>query len=129
MNISGLDHLVLTVGDIKRSIAFYTRVLGMEAITFGEGRKALQFGHQKINLHRVGAELEPKARSPIPGAADICFLVSGAVEDVLVELEQHGVAVEEGPVRRTGAQGPINSIYIRDPDGNLIELAVRQYDY
>ncbi|GGJ80788.1 VOC family protein [Pseudomonas matsuisoli] len=123
MNISHLDHLVLTVADIDASVDFYERVLGMQALTFGEGRKALAFGHQKINLHQVGKEFEPKAERPTAGSADLCFIVSTSLEAVVEHLRAQGVSVLEGPVRRTGATGPILSVYLRDPDLNLIELS------
>jgi len=102
---------------------FYTRVLGMEAVTFAAGRIALAFGAQKINLHEAGNEFEPKARRPTPGSADLCFIADRPVAAVLEHLAAEGVAVEEGPVPRTGATGPIRSVYVRDPDGNLIEIA------
>lgn len=117
-----LDHLVLTVADIAATIAFY-ETLGMTAVTFGEGRHALAFGAQKINLHRAGAEFEPKAARPTPGSADLCLLVAEPVEAVARALAGAGIAVEAGPVARTGATGPIRSIYLRDPDGNLVELS------
>lgn len=123
MNISHLDHLVLTVADIERTCDFYAGVLGMEIVTFGEGRRALRFGNQKINLHRHGAEFEPKARTPAPGSADLCFMTDSPLEKVAQQLERASVAIIEGPVVRTGARGPILSIYCRDPDGNLIELS------
>ncbi|UIP88095.1 VOC family protein [Pseudomonas phenolilytica] len=123
MNISHLDHLVLTVADIETSVDFYTRVLGMQAVTFGEGRKALAFGNQKINLHQAGREFEPKAERPIPGSADLCFIVATPLEQVIAHLKAQQVAILEGPVQRTGATGPIRSVYVRDPDFNLIELS------
>lgn len=123
MQISHLDHLVLTVADIDVTTDFYCRVLGMQAVTFGEGRKALAFGRQKINLHPAGGEFEPKAERPQPGSADLCFIVSTPLEEVIEHLAQQGVAIIEGPVRRTGATGPIRSVYLRDPDLNLIELS------
>lgn len=123
MQISHLDHLVLTVADIDVTTDFYCRVLGMQAVTFGEGRKALAFGRQKINLHLAGREFEPKAERPQPGSADLCFIVSTPLDEVIEHLAQQGVAVIEGPVRRTGATGPIRSVYLRDPDLNLIELS------
>ncbi len=125
MKIDSLDHLVLTVADIDASIAFYVGVLGMEAVSFGAGRRALAFGTQKINLHPVSAPLKPHARQPTPGSADLCLLTSVPVADVVVHLGRLGVAIEEGPVPRTGATGPILSIYFRDPDGNLIEVSNR----
>jgi catechol 2,3-dioxygenase-like lactoylglutathione lyase family enzyme len=123
MKIEALDHLVLTVADVAASCAFYTRVLGMREVTFGQGRKALCFGVQKINLHMHGKEFEPKARVPMPGSTDLCLLTSSSVEEVIDHLQREQVTIEEGPVRRTGARGPIESVYFRDPDGNLIEVS------
>ncbi len=123
MKISQLDHLVLTVKDLDSTVAFYRSVLGMEPVRFGQDRLALAFGNQKINLHQAGSEFEPKARIPQPGSADLCFLTDTPLEQVLAHLSGAGVQIEEGPVKRTGAQGPILSLYIRDPDGNLIELS------
>jgi len=123
MEIERLDHLVLTVTDIDATCAFYTRVFGMALMRFGEGRVALGFGEQKINLHPHGGEFEPKASRPIPGSADLCLITRTPMAEVLAHLESCAVPVEEGPVQRTGAQGPILSVYCRDPDGNLIELA------
>lgn len=125
MQIDSLDHLVLTVADIEASCAFYSRVLGMEVVTFGQGRKALAFGAQKINLHKAGKEFEPKAQRPTPGSADLCFLTSVPLAEVQAHLATCGVTVTEGPVQRTGAQGPILSVYFRDPDLNLIEVSNR----
>lgn len=118
-----IDHLVLTVASIEQSCDFYARVLGMGVETFCEGRKALTFGNQKINLHRAGHEFEPKADRPTPGSADLCFISDTPIDDVIVHLQAEGVAIEEGPVRRTGATGPILSVYFRDPDHNLIEVS------
>lgn len=123
MQIDHLDHLVLTVADIETTVDFYTRVLGMQAVTFGEGRKALVFGQQKINLHQAGREFEPKAERPTPGSADLCFIVATPLAEVVAHLQAQGVAIVEGPVQRTGATGPIRSVYVRDPDFNLIELS------
>ena len=123
MRIDRLDHLVLTVADIDATVAFYTRVLGMEAVTFGAGRTALAFGRSKINLHRAGHEFEPKALRPTPGSADLCLITTAPPAAVLAHLDAQHVPVEDGPVPRTGARGLIASIYIRDPDGNLIEIA------
>jgi catechol 2,3-dioxygenase-like lactoylglutathione lyase family enzyme len=123
VRIDRLDHLVLTVADIDTAVDFYTRVLGMQAVTFGAGRTALTFGHSKINLHRAGHEFEPKARRPTPGSADLCLIAADPLERVITELAAHGVPVEEGPVERTGATGPILSVYFRDPDQNLIEVS------
>ena len=121
--IIAIDHLVLTVADIQASCDFYERVLGATAITFGQGRHALQIGRQKINLHQTGHEFEPKALRPSPGSADLCFVSTSPLAAWLTHLTACGVEVTEGPVARTGAQGPIQSIYVRDPDGNLIEIA------
>ncbi len=123
MRIDSLDHLVLTVADIEATCAFYQRVMGMGVVTFGQGRKALAFGLQKINLHQVGREFEPKAERPTPGSADLCFLTSVPLAEVQRHLLACGVAVTEGPVQRTGAQGPILSVYFRDPDLNLVEVS------
>lgn len=123
MRIDSLDHIVLTVADIPTAVAFYTQALGMDAITFGAGRTALAFGVQKVNLHEAGKEFEPKAKQPTPGSADLCFLTMTPLEEVVAHLSDCGVVIEEGPVKRTGAQGAILSVYIRDPDGNLIEIA------
>lgn len=125
MQIDSLDHLVLTVEDVAASSDFYARVLGMKTVSFGQGRKALSFGAQKINLHAHGREFEPKAQRPTPGSADLCFLTSVPLTEVQRHLADCGVAVIEGPVQRTGAQGPILSLYFRDPDQNLIEVANR----
>ena len=123
MQILRFDHIVLTVADIELSCRFYKQVLGMRVVTFAGGRKALAFGEQKINLHQRGKEFEPKAHAPTPGSADLCFITATPVADVLVHLRACGVAVLEGPVARTGAVGPITSVYFRDPDHNLIEVA------
>lgn len=126
-----LDHLVLTVRDIEATVAFYTRVLGMRETRFtppGENkseRVALSYGRQKINLHQQGREFDPKARTPTPGSADLCFIAGWSLQDVIAHLKAEGVPVIEGPSQRTGAMGPIMSIYIRDPDGNLIEISNR----
>jgi catechol 2,3-dioxygenase-like lactoylglutathione lyase family enzyme len=121
--ISGLDHLVLTVTDVERTIAFYQRVLGMRPVTFGNGRRALAFGNSKINLHPAGRELLPHAARPTPGSADLCLVTETPQEQVLAHLAACGTPLEEGPVPRTGALGPILSTYLRDPDGNLIEIS------
>jgi catechol 2,3-dioxygenase-like lactoylglutathione lyase family enzyme len=125
MRIDSLDHLVLTVADVEATCTFYQRVLGMEVVTFGAGRKALAFGAQKVNLHQAGREFEPKAQRPTPGSADLCFLTSVPLPQVQAHLAACGVTVSEGPVQRTGAQGPILSVYFRDPDLNLIEVSNR----
>jgi catechol 2,3-dioxygenase-like lactoylglutathione lyase family enzyme len=123
VRVNRLDHLVLTVHDIEASVAFYTRVLGMAEATFGGGRKALVFGSSKINLHEAGREFEPKAATPTPGSGDLCLIVDDHLDSVQAQLTAAGVAIEVGPVRRTGAAGEIISVYVRDPDLNLIELS------
>jgi catechol 2,3-dioxygenase-like lactoylglutathione lyase family enzyme len=123
MQVDSLDHLVLTVRDLRATIDFYTRALGMQEVTFAGGRKALGFGTQKINLHLAGKEFEPKAERPTPGSADLCFLTQTPVGQYVAHLAALGIAVIEGPVARTGAVGPLWSIYVRDPDRNLIEIA------
>lgn len=129
MKLSGLDHLVLTVTDVAATVGFYQDVLGMKAERFtpadGSERWALKFGAQKINLHQVGAEFEPKAKRATAGSADLCFLSEVAVADWQMHLAKHGVEVIDGPVQRTGADGAIVSIYLRDPDGNLLEISNR----
>ena len=125
MTLEKLDHLVLPVSDIDAIAMFYTTYLGMEKRVFGDDRVALHFGDQKINLHPAGWNYEPKARVSIAGSADLCFIVSESVESLQTNLVQLGVEIIEGPVVRTGANGPLRSIYIRDPDGNLIELSNR----
>jgi catechol 2,3-dioxygenase-like lactoylglutathione lyase family enzyme len=125
MKIDSIDHLVLTVKDIEMTSDFYSRVLGMEIVTFGSGRKALSFGFQKINLHEHGKEFEPKAQHPTPGSADLCFITSVPLSEVVTHLSSCKVAIIEGPIQRTGATGPILSIYFRDPDMNLIEVSNR----
>ncbi|MEO0758726.1 MAG: VOC family protein [Cyanobacteria bacterium J06648_16] len=123
MAIDHLDHLVLTVQNIDRTCEFYSQVLGMKVITFGAGRKALKFGNQKINLHQAGKEFEPKAAQPTPGSADLCFLTQTPLEEVISHLESCSVEILDGPVQRTGAIGLIMSVYIRDLDKNLVEIA------
>ena len=123
MKIDRIDHVVLTVRDIGATCDFYTRVLGMTAVTFGGGRNALQFGSQKFNLHESGAEFEPKAAHPTPGSMDLCLISAVPLSDVIDHLARCGVAIIEGPVAKTGARGPIRSVYFRDPDMNLIEVS------
>ncbi|EGS0269506.1 VOC family protein [Salmonella enterica subsp. enterica serovar Paratyphi B] len=123
MIIDRIDHLVLTVSDISTTIRFYEEVLGFSAVTFKQNRKALIFGAQKINLHQQEMEFEPKASRPTPGSADLCFITSTPINDVVSEILQAGISIVEGPVERTGATGEIMSIYIRGPDGNLIEIS------
>jgi catechol 2,3-dioxygenase-like lactoylglutathione lyase family enzyme len=121
--IDHLDHLVLTAVDAQATQDFYVRVLGMQLETFGSGRMAFKFGSQKINLHIRGAEFEPKAHLPVPGALDLCFIASIPLDQVIERLQQANWPIIEGPVMRTGATGPIRSVYVRDPDLNLIEIS------
>ncbi len=123
LSIERLDHLVLTVADIEATVAFYARVLGMRRVDFGAGRVALGFGRQKINLHRAGHEFEPRSRHPTPGSGDLCLITEASPESVVAHLRACGVAIELGPVERTGATGAIRSVYFRDPDENLIEVS------
>ncbi|ABC89168.1 putative biphenyl-2,3-diol 1,2-dioxygenase protein [Rhizobium etli CFN 42] len=123
IRIDRLDHLVLTVADIAATCDFYSRILGMSVETFAEGRKALKFGRQKINLHQAGHEFEPKAKHPIPGSGDLCFIAETSIAGVIAYLQASGIVIEEGPVERTGATGRLRSVYFRDPDGNLIEVS------
>ncbi|KQM75140.1 virulence protein [Pedobacter sp. Leaf216] len=123
MDIKNLDHLVLTVANLESTCKFYSLALGMEIIEFGENRKALKFGDQKINLHQYGSEIEPKAFKPMPGTADLCFITDFPLREVMQELKEKCIEIEEGPVERTGANGKITSIYLRDPDMNLIEVS------
>jgi len=128
--LDSLDHLVLTVRDIDATIAFYRDWLGMRVVSFGNGRRALAFGQQKINLHEAGQEFDPpaiKAAHPLPGSGDLCFLTAVPVAEVAARAAALGIAIEEGPEPRTGALGPIDSVYARDPDGNLIEVSNRLY--
>ncbi len=123
IRIDHIDHFVLTVASIDATCAFYTSVLGMTVQTFGEGRKALTFGEQKINLHQVGKEFEPKAHTPKAGSGDFCLIASTPLDEVIAQLQRLNVPIELGPVPRTGATGPIRSVYFRDPDGNLVEVS------
>ncbi len=123
MEVSRVDHFVLTVRSIEVTCDFYSRVLGMEVERFGGGRTALRFGRQKINLHEAGKEFEPKAQSPVPGSGDFCLVTDVPPERVVEHLGSCGVGIVEGPVDRTGAEGRIYSVYLRDPDGNLVEVS------
>ncbi len=123
MKIRWIDHIVLTVSDIAQTCRFYTQILGMEEVTFLNNRKALKFGNQKINLHLKGHEYDPKAKQPTPGSADICLIVETSLDEVINRLKKYRIRIEDGPIERTGAQGVLISIYIRDPDGNLLELS------
>ena len=123
MQVDRLDHLVLTVKDINTTCEFYTKVLGMEEVTFADQRKALTFGSQKINLHQQGDEFDPKSQRPTPGSADLCYVTRVPLSEVMQHVRAFGVDILEGPVDKIGALGPIMSIYFRDPDGNLIEIS------
>lgn len=124
MQIERIDHLVLTVQNIKASCAFYTKVLGLKAVAFQGGRQAVVFGNQKINFHESGKEFDPKALRPTPGSVDLCFVSRDPLTKIISHLDDCGVKIIEGPVERTGAMGPMTSIYIRDPDQNLIEIGI-----
>jgi catechol 2,3-dioxygenase-like lactoylglutathione lyase family enzyme len=123
MKIDRIDHIVLTAHDVDRTIEFYSRVMGMEPITFAGGRRGLAFGRQKINLHQSGREYEPKALKPVPGALDLCFITETPLDDVIARLKDNGIVIVDGPVQKTGALGPMMSVYFRDPDGNLLEVS------
>jgi catechol 2,3-dioxygenase-like lactoylglutathione lyase family enzyme len=123
IRIDRLDHLVLTVASIEEACDFYTRVLGMQVSRFGEGRTALEFGCQKINLHEVGKEFEPRAARATAGSGDLCLVSVTPLDEVIAHLNECQVTIIEGPVAKTGATGPIRSVYFRDPDGNLIEVS------
>ncbi len=124
-NVSHIDHLVLTVKNIPASVEFYVQVLGMQRIQFGEGRTALKFGQQKINLHKAGNEFEPKAKNATPGSADLCLITQTELSQAMAHVQSCQIEVIEGPVERSGANGKLLSFYIRDPDQNLIEIANR----
>ena len=121
--LASVDHIVLATNDLERCLDFYTRVLGMTLERYGEGRIALKFGPHKFNVHPPGFVASIRARVPTPGSLDLCFLADRGIEDVVAKLESCAVAIEEGPVVRSGARGPIRSVYVRDPDGNLVEIS------
>jgi catechol 2,3-dioxygenase-like lactoylglutathione lyase family enzyme len=123
MRVVFLDHLVLTVRNIERTCEWYNRVLGMDIISFGDGRTALQFGEQKINLQQTGYLIQPHANMPTPGSGDLCFITMTAMDDVIEHLNNNDVPIIEGPIERTGAMGQIISVYVRDPDNNLLEIS------
>jgi len=123
MQLTGIHHLTAVSAQPRQNLAFYTQVLGMRLETFGEGRIALRFGDQKINLHEAGREFEPKATHPTPGGLDLCVIASVPLDEVIRRLAAEAVPIELGPVPKTGATGPIRSVYVRDPDGNLVEIA------
>ncbi len=122
--INSMDHLVLATRDLEKCVMFYTQVLGMQLENYGEGRIALRFGAQKFNVHPPGFVAGIRARHPTPGSLDLCFLAACPLEEVMARLTQHGIPIEEGPVVRTGARFPIRSVYVRDPDDNLVEISV-----
>jgi len=123
VRVVSLDHLVITVQDIPQAIKFYVEILGMTEVTFGDNRKALSYGQQKINLHKFGEEFEPNAAAPLPGSADLCFIIDGELEEFIEHLNDNNIEILQGPISRTGALGVLNSVYVRDPDQNLIELS------
>lgn len=127
MFIASIDHVVLTVADMDRTIEFYTRVLGMRLEIFGQGRKALRFGDQKFNLQdgKSKTDIVAVAKVPTPGSVDLCLLASVPLDEVIAQFKKQNVPIETGPVARTGARFPIRSVYIRDPDGNLLEISER----
>ena len=122
--IDHIDHIVLTTRDREGCIRFYTQVLGMKLESFGENRLALSFGSQKINLHEWGREFTPRAHVAAPGTLDLCFIAAVSLDEVMARLKDRGIPILEGPVMKTGAQGPIRSVYVRDPDLNLVEISV-----
>lgn len=123
IQLERIDHIVLTVKNLQATCAFYTRVLGMRETTFEQNRKALVFGETKINLHEAGKEFDPKAQCPTPGSADICLITRDPIEKVLTHVRANNIEIIDGPVKRTGAAGLMESVYFRDPDGNLIEVS------
>ena len=123
MKVNKIDHLVLTVKDIEVTATFYSSIMGMERVVFGQGRTALTFGNQKINLHELGNEFEPKASNVKSGSSDLCFIIDTPLSQAIEQLSELGIPLIEGPVSRTGATGEIISAYFHDPDGNLIEIS------
>ena len=124
MRLVGIDHLVLTVEDVNRTCSFYADALGADVVRFDGGRTALHFGDQKINLHPAGDEYKPHAQDPRPGSGDFCLIAEGSIEDVRRRLDERDVDIEHGPVDKRGARGPMRSVYVHDPDGNLVEIAM-----
>jgi catechol 2,3-dioxygenase-like lactoylglutathione lyase family enzyme len=123
VKVDRIDHVVLTVRDLERTIGFYVSTLGMREVTFGDGRRALAFGDQKLNLHEAGREFTPSAATPTPGSVDVCFTTDVPLAEVVSHLGALGVSIELGPVDKTGARAPLRSVYFRDPDGNLVEVS------
>ena len=122
--IDRIDHVVLTTRDLKSCLRFYCEVLGMKSETFAQGRVALKFGNQKINIHEWGREFTPRAHVAAPGTLDLCFIAAVALEVVMERLQKENIKIIEGPVAKSGAAGPIRSVYVRDPDLNLVEISV-----
>jgi catechol 2,3-dioxygenase-like lactoylglutathione lyase family enzyme len=122
--IDHIDHIVLTTRDLDGCVRFYSEVLGMKLEKFAQGRLALKFGKQKINLHEWGKEFEPRAHVAAPGTLDLCFIASVSLEKIIQRLGEKKIPILEGPVAKTGAQGPMQSVYVRDPDLNLVEISV-----
>ncbi|WP_102348896.1 VOC family protein [Bacillus sp. Marseille-P3661] len=123
MIIDRIDHIVLTVKDVERTVDFYSNVLGMEVQVYGGKWKTMAFGQQRINLHELGSEVPIRAQNPTPGSADICLIASTPIEEVIQHVKAKGVEIEEGPIMRAGALGQLESIYFRDPDNNLVEVS------
>ena len=123
IEIKSLDHLVITASDLQATVRFYSKVLGMEHVEFGDGLHAMHFGNQKFNIHDATTDVRPKARNIVPGSEDFCLLTETPVSEVIRHLQHCGVAIEEGPVNRSGAAGTLESVYFRDPDGNLVEVS------
>ena len=121
--IGSIDHVVLPTRDLERCLDFYTRVLGMRVERYGANRIALRFGDHKFNVHPPGFDAGIKARIPTPGSLDLCFLANRPLEEVIAHLKRESVPIEEGPIERSGARFTIRSVYVRDPDGNLIEIS------
>lgn len=123
IKIKSLDHLVITASDLSATVEFYSWILGMEHVEFGNGLHAMQFGSQKFNIHDASTDVTPKAANIVPGSEDFCLLTDTPISEVVAHLQACGVAIEEGPVTRSGAAGTLNSVYFRDPDGNLVEVS------
>jgi len=123
IRIKNLDHLVITASDLQVTIDFYTKVLGMEHVAFGDNLHAIHFGDQKFNIHDASTDVSPKAKNIVPGAADFCLISETPVSQVIQHLQDCGITVEQGPVMRSGAAGTLESVYFRDPDGNLVEVS------
>ena len=123
IEIKSLDHLVITASDLQATVRFYSKVLGMEHVEFGDGLHAMHFGNQKFNIHDATTDVRPKARTIVPGSEDFCLLTETPVSEVIRHLQHCGVVIEEGPVNRSGAAGTLESVYFRDPDGNLVEVS------